>query len=298
VTAHGSGPDHREHSGHGHQHHRDADFDWDALADVLELDGALVLPLVDAVTAGLRHQRIDATTVAHLVDAGCGPGVVTCALAGTFGAAHVTGVDSAPQLLERLRRRADDAGLGARVEGVEGDLDTDLPQLPPADLVWASMVVHHVADPVATLRRLGSLLRPGGTLVVIEFGGHTRALPDDDPIVVSGTWARMEDGARAALVERLGPDVIGRDWPHDLRLAGLEAVTDDVVAFTHDAPLDELPRRWLVRHVRRGIGAAGDALGPNDVELLETFADAVGHGGRTDAFVEAERRVLSARRAH
>ena len=62
------------------------------------------------------------------------------------------------------------------------------------------MVVHHVADPVATLRRLGGLLRPGGTLVVVEFGGNPRVLPDDDPIVAGGAWARLEAGARASLV--------------------------------------------------------------------------------------------------
>lgn len=292
MTAHGTKP-----GGHGHDHRHANDVDWDAMADALEIDGTLVLPLVEAVSADLQRAGIDTATVARVVDVGCGPGVVTCALAETFPAARITGVDSAPQLLDRVRRRALDAGLTARVDAVEGDLDHELPPLPLADLVWASMVVHHVADPVATLRRLGRLLRPGGTLVVVEFGGHPRVLPADDPVVVDGTWARLEDGARATLVERLGPDLVGRDWPRALRLAGLTDVTDEVVTFSHDAPLDELPRRWLVRHVRRGIGMAGDALTPGDVETLETLANAVDQGARTDAFVEAERRVLTARRA-
>ncbi len=293
MTAHGTSP-----GGHGHHHDRGPDFDWDGMADALEVDGALALPLVATVAAGLEHAGIDTAAVAHVVDVGCGPGVVTCALAGRFPAARVTGVDSAPQLLERVRHRALDAGLASRVDGVEGDLEHDLPELPPADIVWASMVVHHVADPVATLRRIGSILRPGGTLVVVEFGGHARVLPAADPIVAGGAWERLETGARAALVERLGPDVIGRDWPRDLRLAGLTDVTDELVSFAHDAPLDELPRRWLVRHVRRGIGMAGDALDPADGKALETFADAVERGGRTDAFVVAERRVLTARSPH
>ena len=159
--------------------------------------------------------------------------------------------------------------------GVVADLDHELPQLSPADLVWASMVVHHVADPVATLRRLGGLLRPGGTLVVVEFGGNPTVLPDDDPVVAGGAWARLEAGARAWLVQRLGPDLIGRDWPRDLRLAGLVDVTDDIVPFSSAAPLDDLHRRWLVRHVRRGVGMAGVALREGDIEMLEAFADAV-----------------------
>ena len=90
--------------------------------------------------------------------------------------------------------------------------------------------------------------------------------------------------------------MIGRDWPRDLRLAGLVDVTDDIVPFSYDAPLDELRRRWLVRHVRRGVGMAGEALRDGDVEMLDAFADAVERGDRSDAFVRADRRVLTARR--
>ena len=239
------------------------------------------------MSAGLERTGVDAPAVAHVVDVGCGPGVVTCALAERFPAARVTGIDSAPELLGRLRNRALDAGLAGRVDGVAADLDHDLPQLPPADLVWASMVVHHVAEPVATLRRLGRLLRPGGTLVVVEFGGDPKVLHDGDPIVAGGAWARLEAGARASLVERLGRDVFSRDWPRDLRRAGLADVTDELVTFGYAAPLDELRRRWLVRHVRRGLGMAGEALRHGDVEMLDAFARAVEKRERTDAFVEA-----------
>jgi hypothetical protein len=41
---------------------------------------------------------------------------------------------------------------------------------------------------------------------------------------------------------------------------------------------------------------AGAALERGDVDALEAFADAVEAGERTDAFVEAQRRVLTARR--
>lgn len=282
-------------SGHGHHHHG-ADFDWEAMADKLEVDGAFVLPLVDMVVAGLTAAGMDATTVAHVVDAGCGPGVVTCALAGHFPAATVTGLDSAPELLARLRRRAAEGHVDSRVHVVDGDLEGELPPLEPADVVWVSMVVHHVGDPPATLHRLGGLLRPEGTLVLVEFGGDPRVLPDDDPLVASGAWHRLEDAATASLKRRLDPGMIGRDWPSDLAGAGLTDVTDRVVPFRFDAPLDDLPRRWLVRHVRRGIGMAADTLSAADADALQAFATAVEAGERTDPFVVAERRVLTARR--
>jgi len=278
-----------------HRHHGD-DFDWEAMADKLEVDGAFVLPLVESVVAELRKAGLDSRTVGHVVDVGCGPGVVTCALAEHFPAAAVTGVDSSEGLLDRLRRRATEEGLDARVDAVVGDVENGLPALTPANVVWASMIVHHVDDPSATLRRLGGLICPGGTLVLVEFGGDPRVLPDGDPLVAGGTWQRLEDAATASLEQRLAPGMIGRDWPSDLVAAGLIDVTDRIVPFRYDAPLDDLPRRWLIRHLRRGVGMAGEALSSADASALEAFASAVESGERRDPFVVAERRVLTARR--
>jgi SAM-dependent methyltransferase len=284
----------RERHGHGAGPGREAD--WEALADSLEVDGELVLPLVEAVVTGLEADGLDAARVAHVVDVGCGPGVVSCALARRLPAAVVTGVDAAPRLLDRLRRRAAASGLAGRIATVEADLDGELPPLAPADLVWCSMVAHHLSDPVASLRRLRGLLRPGGTLVLVELAASPEVLPPSDPLVSGGAWERLEGAAAAALVERLGFDAFGHDWAADLARAGFARVSDRVLPFRHDAPLGELGRRWLVRHVRRGLGMAGGALAAGDADALEALAAAVEGGERSDPFVAAERRVLTARR--
>jgi SAM-dependent methyltransferase len=283
------------HHQHGHQHKHGADFDWESMADRLEVDGAMALPLVDAVVDALRTGVV-AGEASHVIDAGCGPGVVTCALARHFPAAEVTGLDSAGALLERLRRRAAVANLADRVRAVEADIELGIPELPPADVVWASMVVHHAADPTAVLRRLHGILRPGGTLVMIEFGGRPEVLPPGDPLVAGGAWQRLEDAATASLLERLGFDAVGHDWQSDLSRAGFVDVNDRIVTFRHEAPLDEIGRSWLARHARRGLEMAGDALSGSDAAALDAFATAVESGGREDAFVAAERRVLTARR--
>ena len=266
------------------------------MADSLEVDGAMALPLVEAVVAELVAGGLDPAAVGHVMDVGCGPGVVTCALAGHLPAAAVTALDSAGQLLHRVRHRAASDGLHTRVATLEADLEHDLPGLAPADLVWASMVVHHVAQPVTTLQRLLQALHPGGTLVVVEFAGSPAVLPATDPLVAGGAWARLEDAATATLLTRLGFDVIGHDWPAELVAAGFVAVTDRVVTFHHDAPLDDTGRRWLVRHVRRGIQMAGEALPVADATALEAFATQVEAGQRDDVFMTGERRVLTARR--
>jgi SAM-dependent methyltransferase len=277
-----------------HHHQHDAGFDWEAMADALEADGALLRPLVDAVVADIVTVGVDPARVTHVVDAGCGPGVIACALARHLPEVTVTGLDSSGPLLERFRGRATAGGLGERVVAVEADLEGDLPALAPADLVWVSMVAHHLSDPVGVLRRIGDVLRPGGTLVLVEFAGSPRVLPDDDSLVAGGAWRRLQEAATSSLLSRLGFDAIGHDWPADLARGGLVQVTDRVVAFRHDAPLDEPVRRWLVRHVRGGLGLAGEALTSADTATLQAFAAAVEDGTRIDPFVEAERRVLTA----
>lgn len=280
--------------GHDDRHVHDHDFDWEARADTLEVDGMVALPLVDAVIAELVETGLDSAEVAHVVDAGCGPGVITCHLAEQSPAASVTGLDSAGRLLDRLRDRATAGGLAGRVSAVEADIEHDLPPLAPADLVWAQMVVHHVVAPVAVLRRLGDLLRPGGRLVLIEFAGSPSVLPDHDPLVAGGSWRRLEEAATESLRQALGFDMIGHDWPADLACAGFTGIDDRVIAFRHEAPLDGVLRGWLVRHIRRGLGMAGDALAAADVAALEAFAKAVEEERRTDPYVLAERRVLIA----
>ena len=98
----GHGTDPGGHGGHSH-HHRPSDYDWDAMADALEIDGALTLPLVEAVSVYLQLGGSDERTVTLVVDVGCGPGVFSCALALLFPGAGVPGVDSVAQLHERLR---------------------------------------------------------------------------------------------------------------------------------------------------------------------------------------------------
>ncbi len=261
------------------------------MAESLEVDGELALPLVATIAARLGPTLANAQ---HVLDVGCGPGVITCALAAHAPSAAVTGLDTAGPLLQRLRERATHQGVADRVTTVEGNLEADLPDLSPADVVWAAMVVHHVADRVATLRRLHDALRPGGTLVLVEFGGQPTVLPPGDP--AEGAWQRMQDAAEANLVERLGFDVPHHAWAPELEAAGFTVAGDGPVEFLHPAPLGAAGGRWLPRHARRGIQWAGEALSPADASALDALATSVELGERPDLAIRAERRVVLATR--
>jgi SAM-dependent methyltransferase len=284
---------HAHDHGHGHGHdrgHGDS-FDWEALADSLELDAAITMPIVDQILGSAM-----VSSALHVLDVGCGPGVVAVRIAQDRPGRSVAAIDSSETLLDRVRRRAADAGIGDRVVTLVGDLDHALPSTESPDLVWASMVLHHVTDPGATLERLRDRLAPGGVLVMVEFGNAPTVLGPDDPLVIDGTWIRFQAATAASLTERLGLDPVSIDWPATLSGAGFGNITDLDLRAVHPAPLSATARAWLVKHLRRGIEMAADRLDARDLAALGSLADDAHH--RDDLAVVVERRVLTARRPH
>ena len=78
---------------------------------------------------------------------------------------RVTGLDQSPEMLARARER-----LGGRAELVEGAADA-LP-FPDAefDHLTFTYLLRYVDDPAATLAELARVVRPGGTIGMLEFG--------------------------------------------------------------------------------------------------------------------------------
>ncbi len=100
---------------------------------------------------------------ARVLDAGCGPGLVSEAF---LAAGHcVHGVDLSREMIARARSRC--ARFGDRVFFEQGSLFDLLPGR-LYDAAVSRYVVHHVEDPVAFVRRQAELLRPGGVLVICD----------------------------------------------------------------------------------------------------------------------------------
>jgi demethylmenaquinone methyltransferase/2-methoxy-6-polyprenyl-1,4-benzoquinol methylase len=78
---------------------------------------------------------------------------------------RLTGLDQSPEMLARARER-----LGGRAELVEGSADA-LP-FPDAafDHLTFTYLLRYVDDPAATLAELARVVRPGGTIAMLEFG--------------------------------------------------------------------------------------------------------------------------------
>jgi len=148
----------------------------------------------------------------------------------------VIGVDQSPEMLSAGTERVGDAGLGERIELREGRAES----LPFADGEFDALtftyLLRYVDDVPATLRELARVVRPGGTVAMLEFG-----LPRGGWRPLWELYVRLGLPAAGALVSPgwggvgrfLGPSIRGfwQQWPEPRLLeAWHEAGLSDVRA--------------------------------------------------------------------
>ena len=104
-----------------------------------------------------------------VLDVATGTAAVAIELARRTGCS-VVGLDLSPGMLAAGRRRVERAGLGDRIQLVEGRAE----ELPFEDTSFDGLtftyIYRYVDDAGATLRELARVVRPGGTMTSLEFG--------------------------------------------------------------------------------------------------------------------------------
>ncbi|MGW3633878.1 class I SAM-dependent methyltransferase [Streptomyces sp. NPDC005122] len=287
--------DHDHENIHRHEHgstprHAHDHMDFADMVPLLEQEAELFSPLYVEAAAWLREQR---PGTGLIVDAGSGPGVISCLLADAFPAARVVAVDGVESLLERARERAGRLGVGDRFSTVRADLADGLGDVEyPADLLWASRSLHHVGDQGAALAGFARALAPGGTLALLEGGLPPRYLPRDIGMGRPGLQSRI-DVVHDEFFDRMRADLPGavaetEDWPALLTAAGLRHTATRTFLVDLPAPLSDEARAFVVTALTRLRDSLGEGLGPDDLDTLDRLLDPEDKAGvhhRQDVFL-------------
>ena len=109
------------------------------------------------------------------LDVGCGSGAVTRTLGKAFPRAQIVGID--PDA-ESIRRAQENAPANAKFEVS----DTLRFRSAPFDLVTLCDVLHDLAQPLDTLKQIRALLKPDGTLFIIEPKAADRLEDNRNPV--------------------------------------------------------------------------------------------------------------------
>jgi 2-polyprenyl-3-methyl-5-hydroxy-6-metoxy-1,4-benzoquinol methylase len=119
-----------------------------------------VLPGLAAVDAALRAGG-------RVADVGCGMGWSSIGMATGYPAARIDGFDVDQPSVEQARRNAAETGVADRVRFSVADVGS-LAAAGEYDVVTAFECVHDLPDPVAVLTAMRAMVRPGGTVLVVD----------------------------------------------------------------------------------------------------------------------------------
>ena len=177
----------------------------------------------------------------RVIDVGCGPGNLSAELVERLGAGAVAAVDPSEPFVVAARERY--PGVDVRLAPAEA-----LPHPTDAfDAALAQLVVHFMTDPVAGLREMARVTRPGGIVAACVWDHAS----DRGPLGVFWRTARGLD-PNAIDESRLA----GTRQGHLVQLlqeAGLRAIEDTELSVTRDfGSFDEWWEPYL-----RGVGPAG-----------------------------------------
>ena len=202
----------------------------------------------------------------RVLDVGCGPGALTAVLVERLGAADVAAVDPSHSFLASARDRFPD--LEVR-EGVAERLPYAAAEF---DVAAAQLVVHFMKDPVAGLREMARVTRPGG-VVAASVWDHAGAGGPLTPF-----WRAVRHGTPQAAGESDLPGAREGQLAQLMRQAGLHDVEESsLTVHVRYASFDE----WWEPYTY-GVGPAGDYVkGLDDAkreQVRARCAEALGPG--------------------
>jgi ubiquinone/menaquinone biosynthesis C-methylase UbiE len=206
---------------------------------------------------------------ARILDVGSGPGSITIDLAQRVAPGAVTGIEPVPAVVERATAAIPDSVDNLCFES--GDVYALDYADASFDVVHAHQVLQHLREPIAALREMRRVLRPGGILAVrdADYGGMVWA--PESPSLTRWMSIYQSMGARLGVNPNAGRHLLG--WT---LAAGFERIEPAASAWTYATPDQRSfwARTWAERAVASDF--ATHALEMNlatEAELYE-IADA------------------------
>lgn len=166
--------------------------------------------------AELLHHDTAYPSGSRVLEAGCGVGAQTVALARNSAGAHIVAIDISGKSLEEAKRRT---AQFTNVDLQKADIFDAPFEAESFDHIFVSFVLEHVPQPLAALVALKPLVKRGATVTVIEGDhGSTFFYPESDA-------ARDAIAALVELQRRAGGNaMIGRELFPLLTEAGFRDV--------------------------------------------------------------------------
>jgi len=166
----------------------------------------------------LLHSDTGYPAGSRVLEAGCGVGAQTVTLARNSPGAHIISVDISEQSVAQAEQSARAAGL-SHVRFQQADI-FNLPFDPQSfDHVFVCFVLEHLKEPGVALRALKKVVRPGGTVTVIEGDHGSAYFYPDSAAARAAIRCQVDLQARAG-----GNALIGRSLYPLLVTAGFQDV--------------------------------------------------------------------------
>jgi len=183
------------------------------------------------------------------LDVACGPGLLACAFARVVR--HAVGIDLTPAMLDQARKTQAEQGLN-NLSWHQGDV-TALP-FPDAhfSIVSSRFAFHHLLEPLAALKEMTRVCKPGGHVVVADMApkpekaaalnaeerlrdpSHVRAMPPEELHDLFAKAGLPDPRIESYRLEGELEDLLSRSFPNEgdadrIRQLFVDSLKDDAL---------------------------------------------------------------------
>ena len=137
-----------------------------------------------------------------VLDLGCGPGYFTTVIARQVGkTGKVIAADLQQGMLDILKNKVKGTDIEERIELHKCEADK-IGVTEKVDLVVAFFMVHEVPDKKKLLQELKSILKPGGSIYIVEYRMHPPVKAFNEMVKTASEVGLVEKERSSAIISR------------------------------------------------------------------------------------------------